>query len=99
MTGAQWLASTSPAKMLRYVRGGASPRKLRLFRVACCRSIWDSLEDLACRQAVETAERFADGHATETELTAARAAAWEAIEDAASGAAGDAAWATSLADA
>ena len=62
---------------------------------ACCfvrrtpigdgRTVWDLLTDDRSRKAVEVAERFADGEATERALAAARAAA--------SAAAGDAAWA------
>jgi hypothetical protein len=99
MNEAEWLACTDPHKMLKHVRGRATPRKLRLFAVACCRSVWDLLDDPVFRQTVETAERFADGEATEADLEAARAAAWEATADAAGGAAGDAAWGVSLADA
>jgi hypothetical protein len=46
------------------------------------------LTDERSRTAVEVAERFADGNATEEELDAARTAAWAAAR-----AAGDAAWA------
>jgi len=41
--------------------GGASKRKLRLFGCACCRQVWDDMTSMSSRNAVETAERFADG--------------------------------------
>jgi hypothetical protein len=39
MTEAQWLACTNPLALLRFLpaTGGAMPRKLRLFTIACCR--------------------------------------------------------------
>jgi hypothetical protein len=36
MTGRAWLKCTGPQRMLDYLRGKASPRKLRLFAYYCC---------------------------------------------------------------
>jgi hypothetical protein len=54
--------------------GQASGRRLRLFACACVRRLWPLLHHARCRQAVETAEGFADGLAGERELQAARGA-------------------------
>ena len=68
MTEAEWLACTEPTPMLDFLRGKASDRKLRLFAVACCRSIWNLLREKNHRKAVEVAERYADGQATPLQL-------------------------------
>jgi hypothetical protein len=80
MTEAEWLACTDPTPMLEYVRGKASDRKLRLFARACCRRIWHLLNDLQSRQAVEAAERFADGVAKRRQLHRANRNAHAACE-------------------
>lgn len=62
--------------------GMVSDRVLRKFACACVRQVWNLLTDQRSRNAVEVAERFADGNATENELEQANAAAWDAAWDA-----------------
>ena len=92
MDESEWLTSQDPAAMLsaltakyvdveREVHTEPSARKLRLFACACCRSVWHLLTDERSRRAVEVAERFADGQATEEELDIARQYGGEAYLD------------------
>src|SRR5438105_1505627 len=79
----RWVACTDPRKVLVYewireegrrrrVRVGS--RKRRLFVASCCRDIWPLLKDRQ-REAVEMAERFADGLATKKGMREAGAQA------------------------
>jgi hypothetical protein len=77
LTEKEWLAGNTFRRMLDYLRGKATNRKLRLFAAACCRRVGRLLaEEERARRAVEVAEQFADGHVTEDELAAAQAEVW-----------------------
>ncbi len=83
MTEAEWLVCEDPSQMLAFLesRRCGSNRKLRLFAVGCCRTFWYGLQDVRSRAAVEAAERFADGRATQSELRAAFTSASDAVAD------------------
>ena len=72
-------------------------KEWRLFAVWCARQVEHLMDDPRSVAAINVAERFAHGMATQTELAAAGdaawAAAWVAARAAAWVAAGDAAWA------
>ena len=81
MTEAEWRACTYPEKMLEFLKGKASERKLRLFACACVRRAWHLLSDTG-RHAVVTAEAHADGMADTKTLRAASCAAHKPVDDA-----------------
>jgi hypothetical protein len=74
MTEAEWNDCADPQKMLDFLRrsGRATDRKLRLFAVACCRSVWPVLTDPRSRTLLNTTEQFAEGVATREEWDEAR---------------------------
>jgi hypothetical protein len=79
VTESEWLECTEPEKMLEFLRGKVSERKLRLFAVACCRRCLhlvppDCLERhysegrpwvALIQQAIQVGEELADGDATQ----------------------------------
>jgi hypothetical protein len=83
-------------------------REMRLYAVWCARQVQHLMTDPRSLAALDVAERYANGEATDAELAAARdaasaaaweaareaawAAAWAAARDAARGAAWEAAW-------
>ncbi len=76
-TEAGWLTCERPVEMLACLHGKVSDRKLRLFAVACCRRATPLLSP-EILQALQVAELFAEGQATDRERRAARATAMTA---------------------
>lgn len=77
MTEAEWLASTDIYKMLEYLRGKVSDRKLRLFAVACCYRPYYFIPDERQRRAILLAERMADEWVDENEWREAHQAVYD----------------------
>jgi hypothetical protein len=69
VTEEQWLACEDPERMLEFLRGKASERKLRLFAVACMRRVGHLLIEKQSMEAVELAEEFAEGRVSKADLT------------------------------
>lgn len=67
--------------------------EIRLFAVRCVRQIQHLLIDIRLLDALDVTELYAVGEATDEDLAAARAAAWDAAGAAALDVARDAAWA------
>lgn len=76
MTEAEWINCADPHLMLLHLRNNTRERKRTLFACACCRRIWRLLNDTRSRRAVEVAELFADGLASEEQRQEAFSAAW-----------------------
>jgi hypothetical protein len=63
-------------------QGVLSDKELRLYAVWCARQVQHLMTDKRSIAALDVAERYADGRATDVELDAARAAAGPAAWDA-----------------
>jgi hypothetical protein len=74
MTEAEWASRSDPERLLEWIAGRASERKLILFGCACCYRQWEIIPDGSCKSAVEIAERFADELCEPTDLRKAREA-------------------------
>lgn len=73
-----WLLRNQPNK--------ATDRDLRLIAIKCARQVQHLMKDQRSINALDVAERFANGEATQEELTAAWDAAWDAARGASWGA-------------
>jgi hypothetical protein len=66
-------------KVWAFTREGiVDDKTLRLFAVSCARKVQHLMKDQRSIDALDVAERYANGNATEDELAAARQAAWAA---------------------
>jgi hypothetical protein len=90
MTQAEWIDCANPEPMLEFIRDKVSSRTLRLFAVACCRSIWPLLGDERSRLAVDAAEQYANGELSAHEREKAHRDAGDAFQAAKSPACRDA---------
>jgi hypothetical protein len=79
MTEADWLACDDPEPMFAALEGKVKDRKSRLLACACLRLARKRLRDMRSWEAIEAAERYADGQATEAELDTAREAALDVL--------------------
>ncbi|WP_238602928.1 hypothetical protein [Fimbriiglobus ruber] len=73
MTEAEWLVSAMPRQLVQFIPKNATERKKRLLGFGLCRRILHLVPDERSRRAVLVAERFADGAATDAELSEAGA--------------------------
>jgi hypothetical protein len=72
MTEADWLACTNPQKILAFLRGMASERKLRLFSLASCAALLSWTDDPIRNSLWEAASRFVDDQSNRSELDEAK---------------------------
>lgn len=70
MTETEWLACEDPGRMLEFLQGRASDRKMRLFACGFCRANWRHLRDRHVKGLVSVSESMAEGDQSEAELKA-----------------------------
>ena len=68
MTEAEWLTSSEPERMRQFVCNNTSERKRLLHMVAWCRCSKLAARDQRSREAVDVAERLADGLASDQDF-------------------------------
>ena len=71
-------------------------REWRLFAVWCARQVQHLMSDPRSIAVLDVAERYANGQATDKDLSAAWSAAWSAVESAVESAAKSAAWSAAV---
>src|SRR5688500_2343811 len=70
MTEAEWLSGADVGAVNRLIGLGSTDGRFQLLACACCRHAWHLLTEESSRQAVELAERFADGRETRERVDA-----------------------------
>jgi hypothetical protein len=80
MTEVEWLYCTDPKPMLEFLPRKVSSRKLRLFACACWRRVQSLLSEEG-RRAIDVAERYADGLATQEDLAVAEGEEMDAADE------------------
>jgi hypothetical protein len=68
MTEEEWLADADMEKKVQYVYKQKQTRKVRLFSCGCCRQLAPWIKNDRLLQAIERAEKFADGELSESTL-------------------------------
>ena len=80
MTEAEWFACADLGQMLDHLaERPVYDRKILLFGCACCRLVWELMPDERSREAVRTAERYADAEVSEARFTQVTKAAHGAV--------------------
>jgi hypothetical protein len=69
MTEEEWLRGIELGSMVQHLNPSRYDRKLRLFAVACCRSVWSTLDEHPeFQRLIEASEDFADGKVSQQHL-------------------------------